>query len=288
MKLETLEDVLASAREGLDPSPVERARVRSRVLQRAAAFGALGTVTTGTSAAAGTTAGGSAAASVGASHPFMALAKAFVSTFVLSAAGATAVVVGVESVTPSDRVYEASYSSEARAPAGAATQGRAVSSSGAPEPIAMDPEHEHPAAKPVVASSPRAQVGAEHSEATPATRASSDGDLQGEFLLLQRAREATTLGRTQEARQLLTELDRRYPAGLLLEERSALRVVASCPGAPQATRTRKSTQFLTAYPRSVYAARVRLACGTLASPTDSTRASFATQQPITDRSTRGH
>lgn len=300
MKLETLKDVLASARDGLDPSPAERARVRRRVLRRAAAFGALGTATAVKSAAASTTAGGSGAATAAASYSFVALAKAFASTFVLSAAGATAVVVGVESVTlrsltsPSAPVHVPSHATEAAPRAGtttqgrAATQGPAASSSRAPERAPLEPEPERHAVQPVAERSPRAQANTKQTDALPADPASSAGDLQGEFLLLQRAREAATAGRTQQARQLLAELDRRYSVGLFLEERSALRVVTTCPGAPEALRARLATQFLTAYPRSVYAARVRLACGTPANSTDSTSSHTAPRQPLTDRPLRGH
>jgi len=271
--LETAEDVLASARAGLDPSPVARARVRESLLQRAAALGAVGTVTAVKSAAAGTIAGGSGTSLV-------MLTKVFASSFVLAAAGATTVVVGVESVTGSAQSVAPSNRMELRAPApvtGGVRPTRDASTPKAPERVLESPAPEPRAPEPPAPariSENRAAIG----DQREATAAPPKADLEGEFLLLQGAREAVTNGRTQRARQLLAQLDQRYPAGLLVEERSALRVVADCPGAPDSLRARLGNQFLTAYPRSVYAARVQLAC----------RPSAESRKALTDPPPRGH
>ena len=283
--LETVQDVLASARAGLAPTPVETARVRQQLVERAAAFGALGAATVAKSAAAG-----SAAVGTGASGTLslVALTKLFAGSFVLTVAGSTAVVVGIESATPPAEV-RAPVSVTAQPPSAARTQA-GVALTHAQRPVRAVPERgarETIPEPPMPASTTNAGDARNMERAVPSVNRATHqtpppapvaNDLDQELALLQEARAAAAAGRTQATLQLLAQLDRQHPVGVLREERSALHAMASCQGAVGSMRTQVGAQFLIAYPQSVYAGRVRLACGALTDPAAT----------LTDRSPRGH
>jgi outer membrane protein assembly factor BamD (BamD/ComL family) len=75
---------------------------------------------------------------------------------------------------------------------------------------------------------------------------------------LREARGALTDGDLVGAARALDGLDQRYPEGLLLEERRALRAMTNCKAG---TTRQGGTVFLQRYPASIYAAKVRRTCG---------------------------
>jgi hypothetical protein len=84
--------------------------------------------------------------------------------------------------------------------------------------------------------------------------------LAQELSLLQRARRALNRNDARLALGIVQSLDERFPNGVLMEERSATRILSLC----QLERTQEARdqghRFLAAHPRSVYAERVRDSC----------------------------
>ena len=103
--------------------------------------------------------------------------------------------------------------------------------------------------------------------AAPPVDAARDAALRArdELALLQRVERALRAKEAALALALLDELDRRHPRSTLLEERTAARVVAGCL-LPMASARRHgertaADRFLSEQHASVYADRVRRACG---------------------------
>lgn len=80
-----------------------------------------------------------------------------------------------------------------------------------------------------------------------------------ELSLLQRAERAVRADNAALALALIGELEARYPRSTLLEERSAIELLAHCrAGASDASS--RATRFLRQHPQSLYAGRVRELC----------------------------
>jgi hypothetical protein len=94
---------------------------------------------------------------------------------------------------------------------------------------------------------------------TPAA-ASMESSLAAELAMLQRARRALAAENGALALGIVEELDERFPKGLLLEERTATRVLSLCKLARVDAARREALRFLERYPASVYAERVRQSC----------------------------
>jgi hypothetical protein len=84
--------------------------------------------------------------------------------------------------------------------------------------------------------------------------------LDAENALLGEARRALAQGDPRRALSLLGEHARRFPDGLLAEERAALRVVGLCSAGQADDGRRAAARFLEAHPASALAGRVRQAC----------------------------
>jgi outer membrane protein assembly factor BamD (BamD/ComL family) len=67
-------------------------------------------------------------------------------------------------------------------------------------------------------------------------------------------------GRPDEALRLLAEQERKYARGALHEERAASRVIALCAAGRVAEGRRARDRFLSSYPNSPAADRVRASC----------------------------
>jgi hypothetical protein len=139
---------------------------------------------------------------------------------------------------------------------GAASEPRAESDAPPTPPMAdgsalMDP------ARPPAAAAPRKQRQARPRTLAAAPTPSAAGD---ELALLRRVQRALRASDPALALALLGELDERFPDTTLVEERQAAAVMAHCgledPGA-----RRRAEGFLEGHPGSVYAERVRGACG---------------------------
>ena len=59
---------------------------------------------------------------------------------------------------------------------------------------------------------------------------------------------------------IVQELDERFPKGVLVEERSATRILSLCQLERVAEAKQAARDFLGRYPSSVYAERVRQSC----------------------------
>jgi hypothetical protein len=127
-----------------------------------------------------------------------------------------------------------------------------------PRVVPIDAGEREPSARRDASSKSRerAHVG-EHVSSPP-----SNGDaLLAEMALLERARSRLADGRPREALALVEEHARTFPGGALVEERDALRVIASCGLADRGESVLAARlAFARDYPRSTYAARVRRAC----------------------------
>jgi outer membrane protein assembly factor BamD (BamD/ComL family) len=78
---------------------------------------------------------------------------------------------------------------------------------------------------------------------------------------LQRAQSELKNGHPLQALLLLDELDQNYPSEVLLEERSAVRVHAQCAASRSPSSVVAARSFVRANPGSLYADRIRQACG---------------------------
>jgi hypothetical protein len=92
------------------------------------------------------------------------------------------------------------------------------------------------------------------------TVASPESSLAAELAMLQRARRALAAENGALALGIVEELDERFPKGLLLEERTATRVLSLCKLERVDAARREALRFLERYPASVYAERVRQSC----------------------------
>jgi hypothetical protein len=95
---------------------------------------------------------------------------------------------------------------------------------------------------------------------TPAAQAQPESSLAVELAMLQRARRALNAENGRLALGIVEELDERFPKGVLVEERSATRILSLCQLERAAEAKQAARDFLERYPSSVYAERVRQSC----------------------------
>jgi hypothetical protein len=87
-----------------------------------------------------------------------------------------------------------------------------------------------------------------------------ESSLARELAMLQRARRALNADNGRLALGIVEELDERFPQGVLIEERSATRVLSLCQLERVGEAKEAAKAFLEHYPASVYAERVRKGC----------------------------
>lgn len=237
--------LIAAADGADDPSSADEARIRARLAARLA-------VAAGTGIAAGTAAK-TAAASTGTAATTTLAAKIAIGVAVVSAttAGGTA----LYERTMHERaptVIEAPVAATAptttitTAPARTAATAAPVNvnvSVNAPAPAAPTVK---PIAKPT--SSPAAIVATD--------------TITEEAALLRAAHASLASGDGASAMRALDEHARRYPRGALAEEREAARVLALCAQGRASEARASASAFVSANPRSPYAAQVRRSCAT--------------------------
>lgn len=85
--------------------------------------------------------------------------------------------------------------------------------------------------------------------------------LEAELALLRDAKKALDDGNANQSLSILSEHERRFPNGVLVEERAATRVLALCAAGRTSEARTGATDFLAKYPRSPSAPRVRTSCG---------------------------
>jgi len=152
------------------------------------------------------------------------------------------------------------FSSRARAPSVAPQRPPSVA------PVASAPPPEPPAAAPalVAAPEPPAQVVAEPRD-PPIAAPSAPDRLAQEVALLSRATSALRAGRAAEAMKLLDEHQRKFPKGVLGEERRGARAQALC-GLKRVTEGRAELAHLA--PQSPAAARAKQICDAASAASD--------------------
>jgi hypothetical protein len=291
------DDVIRAAREGLAPSVADEARVWKRVATRAGIVGgAVALVTkSAAGAAAGTTAG---SGGVLAGQSLGAVAKVLFGSMALTLAGAGTV---VAVIAPSPKASESpSATRPASRPAAtprlgarrfdsphaATPSASAAASAGAVAPSASGVQSAFGQAPP-----PRIQPARREGAAlagavadAPASAGPAREGVSRELGLLIEVRRASDGGEHGHAQRLLDRLDEEHPGGALLEERAALRAVASC-AADGSGRAERAREFLRRYPGSVYAAKVQRVCdGQAASEPGTPRAT----KSFTDLDGSGH
>jgi len=120
-----------------------------------------------------------------------------------------------------------------------------------------------PAAADATPAAVSAAVPARASEPGAARRAAvrdNGSTLAQELSLLQRARRALNRSDARLALGIVQSLDERFPNGVLMEERSATRILSLCQLERTEEAREQAHRFLAAHPRSVYAERVRDSC----------------------------
>jgi hypothetical protein len=151
----------------------------------------------------------------------------------------------------------------------ATTTGEPASDASSP---LVAPAPPNSAVRPTARTSGAARSGATSPSAAPPTDATRDATVRArdELALLQRVERALRAKEAALALALLDELERRHPRSMLLEERRAARVVAECllpmasarrPAERTESEHTAAERFLTEHRASVYADRIRRACG---------------------------
>lgn len=228
------EDLFVTARGAHRPGAADRERVRRAIASKIVAAGAGAAVGVGVAGA--TTKAATKGLVLGL------LAKLGVPVLLVAGAAGTAAVLS----SPS--------------PGGASESGAEVAPGHAPAPRAI-PRALQPASPRSIATAPlhvdRVEPVAPAQAPAP-LRAPAPRDDSAEELALVRAMETALRGGDfAEASRLAREHERRFPNGVLQQERAGASAIAACrTGHPAA-----GAAFLQAYPSSPLAARVRVACG---------------------------
>jgi hypothetical protein len=275
--------ILEAGREGDDPTPADRARVKRALMRSIAASTALGAATAASAAsAASAAAGGAAAVDVAAKATSFGLGiKLFGVAVLACAVGAGVLLQRASSPDPAAIATRAAPSNTASATrdaanaapatvdtASAATARAAIADPAAParpsEPAAIE-KAPAPSARALPRIAAREPVDRPEEEITapvpappPAPAASpapEEDPLAAETRRLREAHSALQAGDPQKALGLLGE-----QGGQLGEERAAARVLALCQMGRVAEAESARAAFLREHPRSPLADRVRSGC----------------------------
>jgi TolA-binding protein len=220
------QSVIAAARNALDPTDVQRARVRRGLDAKLAA---------------------------GVAAPLLAASTALAATLKVGATVVTVALVGT------GVVFVAAPQLLHRAAPPAVLPARPAAKSPAPAP-AVAPQAPPAPSGPAVAD-PRPAVA--HPRAAPHRREASpapSGDLAGELGLLTQANAATKQGDVARADELLRAYDQRYPAGQLAQERAAAGILVQCAAGRVPEARKAARRFLERWPRSPLVARIQSSC----------------------------
>ena len=253
--------ILGAGRNGDDPTPTDRARVRRNLARAIAAGGAAAAAS-----AAGTAAEGSAAAATaiaGKTATLLMLGKIGGGLVFVAALGA-----GIwfsrplpPGPAPSASVPVTDSASPITAPPPAP--------SAAPD----SPSPESPPADPPAAAAPEAPAPASPGQAAVSARPSASAGeapprdpLVDETQELREAHGALQSGDPQKALKLLDEQATTYAGGQLREEREAARVLALCKLGKKDEARAKIADFLRDHPGSPLEGRVRSGCPATPSP----------------------
>lgn len=258
--------LLEAGREGLEPSSDDRKRLRGAIAAQigiAATVSAVSAGATASSSAAATAAtvgatvaSGSGAAAAGTG--LVAVAKGLAALVLLAGAGALGYR-AMHSPAPTE-VTQATVAAPPPIPVPpAATTAEALTTSSASNDSRDEPVTSPPVASPVVSSgTAMARATSPSVKAVPAEAPA--GALSQEIRLVADAREALRAGSAARALALLDEHARRFPRGVLSEERDAERVVALCAAGRVDEARNRAARFTRDFPRSTLGTKVRAAC----------------------------
>ena len=243
--------LLRAARQGDEPHPVHRARVRARLAARIIAASCAGQVAGATKSASATSAaqGGAGAASTALSTSVIAKAIASVSIVGAMAVGGSAYL--------HSRPPPAGHrpSSPALGSVAVARASADVRRSSVPMQPPTAAHRLEPSAVPSQFTSPVPvrSAAAAHRSAKPA-------DVEAELQILREAHASLRAGDPARALALLDEHERQFPFGALLEERESTRPAVLCAMGRVADARQAAARFLRSYPESPQATRVRAVC----------------------------
>jgi hypothetical protein len=125
-----------------------------------------------------------------------------------------------------------------------------------PTPVAVAPAAVAPVAVAAVAVAPERVV--DPPKAAPTRRSAPAGGVDVEAPLISAAVQALSNGDADRALEILATHRRRFPAGVMGEDREAVRIFALCRAGRDATSLR--AEFLRRWPSSPHAPKVRDAC----------------------------
>lgn len=218
--------LLDAARDAHDPTAADRTRVKGKVAARigAAAFGTTIAVTATSSTA-------RTAAKVG----------------IAAAVGGALLLAGFWWKSSHEPVATTPVENK---PAVAAT-------APAPPPVVTDTTP----AIPVESLAPVPTVAEKKVVAPAPAQADPQSTLDAELALLTSAKKAINDSDPTRSLAILDEHQRKYPDGILAEERASTRVFALCAANRTAEAKTSAQDFLAKYPRSPSAPRVRASCG---------------------------
>ena len=256
-------ELLALARNADDLTAARRAQIKAGLLAQVAAISVIGVTSATAGAGATAVANAGAAAGTGAAAGATAGKLAWLSSSVVKAVSAIALLsatgAGVYVVTRAERAPEPAAQVAAPAlarpallPAPVAPSEPAPLPAGA-APLAAGAASSAPALNDAAPSKPLRST----SSATAATTVTAE-TLAEETRLLREADQALRAGNAQHALALLDEHANRYPRGALAPERNAERIIARCKlGQVDAKAARA---YLGAHANSAFAPRIRDAC----------------------------
>ena len=240
-------DFLDAAREGLEPTAADRARLRRSIAAQIAGIATVTATTVGASgASAGSAAGGTAAVAGAAGSGLV--AKVVVGAIAISLA------VGLGAMVARDRDPAVAPMTAAGSGTSAAKQAPVVPAAPAPSGPTLEATEPAPPAPPAAPPPVARPV---------ASKAATEGELTVETRLLASATEASRNGDPRAALTLLDEHRRRFPRGVLAEERDASRVFALCAVGSEQEALRSAKQFAREHPRSGLGSKVARACSGL-------------------------
>lgn len=232
------------------PSRDARDRVRRRLALRLGAAAGLGAAGAATKTAAAMTL----------------TTKVLLSIALVGAIGVGGAAIGIASRSHAPAATASGTAPGVATSAGLASPPLPVAAPLSSEPAtAPEPEPSASSAAPTLPTPPAPRVG--RAGALGTTRAPSDAPatpaeaLAEETRLLREANAATRAGDTARARALLDEHARRFPRGVLAEERDAERVLSLCAAGRTDEARAAAARFLATHPHSTLGARVRASCG---------------------------
>jgi len=255
------EQLFRTAKRGLSPAHGDRERVRARVAAKVGAalvgVGVAGAVVTATSKAAGASAGAGAGAGAGVGAGAGAVATKGFTLGLLAKVLAPIVLAGAGVASAPHVIARVAPRSHAMPPTPTepATPALALPAAVIP-PAALAPNAAVPAMDiAALPAAPSSHAPIRTAAPTPAASAALSAD---EALLVGEIDTALRGGDAAGAMRLASEHERRFPRGVLAQEREGARVVARCMTG--ATATSGAAAFLAAHPRSPMRARIVAAC----------------------------